>query len=386
MRRALLTTYVGAVGHNVDVKVFISSVIAGFEPEREAAAAAIAGLGFEVVRAEDFPASPESPQSACLAGARQADIVVLVMGARYGFLQARGLSATHEEYREVRGDRPVLAFISNGVDFEPQQRAFVDEVQGWEAGHYTANFDGPEDLRQKMTRALHDYTLTRESAPVNEMELLERARELLPNGRNASQSVLAVVVSPGPTRSVLRPSELEAEQLSRALLAEALTGDLGVLTTAVGTQTSIQGDRLQLVQPDANRLVAVDESGRILVIRPAVDTDRGRSGIASIIEEEITAHVERALRFAGRVLDMVDPVNRLTHVVPVVSLTGSGYMAWRTRAEAQAHPNSASMNMGASEASAVSLSPAIRRRPALAHEPHDLAQDLTVRLRREAQG
>jgi hypothetical protein len=66
------------------MRVFISSVITGFEECRDAAARAITVLGHEVVRAEDFGAAPDSPQRSCLAGVRSADVVLLLVGSRYG--------------------------------------------------------------------------------------------------------------------------------------------------------------------------------------------------------------------------------------------------------------------------------------------------------------
>lgn len=91
------------------MKVFISSLIAGFEPFREAVRSAVTTLRHEPVMAEDFGARPSSPQVACLSGLREADAVVLVLGDRYGAVQASGLSATHEEYREAQGRKPVIA-------------------------------------------------------------------------------------------------------------------------------------------------------------------------------------------------------------------------------------------------------------------------------------
>ncbi len=50
------------------VRVFISSVITGYERYRDAVAAAVESLGHAVVRAEDFGALPGTPQQACLDG------------------------------------------------------------------------------------------------------------------------------------------------------------------------------------------------------------------------------------------------------------------------------------------------------------------------------
>src|SRR5665213_1713455 len=115
------------------MKVFISSLISGFGPVRQACHGAVTALWHEPVMAEDFGARAESPQGACLQGLRSADLVVLILGESYGAAQpGSGLSATHEEYREARGHKPVLAFVHDGVTPDPQQAEFIREVQGWE--------------------------------------------------------------------------------------------------------------------------------------------------------------------------------------------------------------------------------------------------------------
>ncbi len=43
------------------------------------------------------------------------------MGARYGAIQTPGLSATHEEYREVRERCSVLVMVQGGVEREDGQ-------------------------------------------------------------------------------------------------------------------------------------------------------------------------------------------------------------------------------------------------------------------------
>src|SRR5436309_6638428 len=113
------------------MKVFISSVIRGLEAYRDAASHAARALRHEIKRAEDFAASTATPQQACLAGVRWADVVILLLGSRYGDRQASGLAPTHEEYREARERCPVLVFIQQDANFDPEQQAFVNEVQNW---------------------------------------------------------------------------------------------------------------------------------------------------------------------------------------------------------------------------------------------------------------
>lgn len=143
-------------------------MIRGFEVYCDVAVRAAKALRHEVKRAEDFPASPSTPQQACLAGVRWADAVILLIGSRYGSRQPSGLSATHEEYREARDRCQVLVLIQRGVDLEPAQQEFLREVQAWATGHLTASFSDAEELRDATTVALHDLELTRAVGPVDE--------------------------------------------------------------------------------------------------------------------------------------------------------------------------------------------------------------------------
>lgn len=187
------------------MRVFVSSVIKGFEEFRDAAASAIRTLGHVPVLAEELGASPDSPQQACLGGVRDADSFVLVLGDRYGHPQASGLSATHEEYREARDTRPVLVFLRRNVEPEPLQLSFINEVRSWEQGHLTADFGDPSDLRDKVTRELHDYELANEAAPLDESELATRAHALIPTGQSSlgSSLVLAVTITVDAIRALV---------------------------------------------------------------------------------------------------------------------------------------------------------------------------------------
>ena len=366
------------------MKVFVSSLIRGFADLRDAASRAVGMLGHEVVRAEDFGASPDSPQSACLAAVRECDVTVLILGADYGYPQAAGLSATHEEYREARDRCPVIVFIARGVEpADDRQRDFIREVQGWEDGHYTSDFADPGDLERGLVRALHDFEVASTGVPLDEDALARRSLELLPSSRASGSAGLVVSVTGGPERQVLRPAQLEDPELQRYLLAEALTGPGPVLATTVGTDQLVEGDRLILRQQDGSGLVAIDERGGVLVGQPALERDAWATGIATLIEEDVVERLTLGLRFAGRVLDHVDGPRRLTHVAVTAALLGVGYLGWRTRSERNANPNVARMGTGNRDRIAVQLSPAVRRRSALLQDADEMAEDIAVRLRRE---
>ena len=366
------------------MRVFISSLIRDLEPLRDATAKAIVALAHDPVRLEDFGASSSSPQVDCLAGVRDADVVVLILGAEYGSRQGSGLSATHEEYREARESRPVLAFVKDNITPVGEQAGFIREVREWEQGHYTASFRDADDLYDKVIRGLHSHLLADASSPVNESELIEQARALVPDGTLGSTTMLVLAVTGGPSRQVLRPAELEREDLRRFLESEALTGADPVLDLSFGTALSIRGDTVVLEQRDNGNRVALSETGSIVIVQPAMKADARQVSIPSIIEEDVVERLARAIRFAGRVLNHVDQQQRISHVAVMAALLNAGWIPWRTRQEHARNPNSAPMNLHGSARLEATLSPSTRRRAALMHETQQLAEDLAVRLRREA--
>lgn len=183
------------------MKVFISSVINGYDHFRTAAEEAIRALGHEVIRAEDFGASSNSPRVACLDGVRQSDVVVLLLGKSYGVAQDFGLSATHEEFREAKGQKELLAFVEDVADREAAQDEFVREVQDWSGGVFTEFFGTAAALRQAVTRLLHQREVEDARGGADIGEMTSRCLSLLPDddhGFRSSQSSLIVALAPGP--------------------------------------------------------------------------------------------------------------------------------------------------------------------------------------------
>lgn len=361
----------------------MSSVIWGLEEFREAAVRAAMSLQHEVKRSEDFGASSASPQQACLTGVRWADVVILILGGRYGDPQPSGLSPTHEEYREARERSSVLVFVQSDVIREPVQEGFLGEVRDWVSGHYTASFSSPPELHDAVVRALHELELAHAAGPLDENEMLQRARDLVPDPYRTSEATISLIVAGGPRQQVLRPAQLEEVELDRAVQQEALFGSAPVLDRTLGTQVRRQGSALILEQDHGS--VLIDQMGSIRVIMPARAERSGtRFELPVIIEEEVRERLSRASRFVGWALNHIDSVRRISDVVLLASLHRGG-SGWRTRAEHESSPTSMTFPQGP-DPIAVHLVPARRHRAALTQDVSAIADDLTVLLRRETMG
>lgn len=366
------------------MKVFLSSVITGFEPYRAAAADAVSTLGHEIIRAEDFSASSMTPQQACLAGVRESDVVVVMLGERYGQLQASGKSATHEEFEEAADTKSVLVFEQLGVERDDLMQAFVTEVQDWVHGSLSATFSAPDESRVAVTRSLADHAVREQHGLVDDDEVVARSLELLPAQQRSGSDTVTVVVAGGPYQQVVRPATIEDTSFVQSLKQQAMFGPNAVLDSELGAKHSIHGDVLRVGNDQGHLLL--DPAGTVAVVLPARRPNVRAGGVTvleSIIEEDIQETIAGMIRFAGQILDTIDPTNRITAVAPVARLAGS-LLAWRTRAEAEASPNSMSIGWGRNRGSAqVQLTPAVRPRSHLLQRTDEIAEDLTVLLRRQ---
>lgn len=365
------------------MRVFVSSVIRGMERHRAAVANAIESLGYSVIRSEDFGASTDSPRRACLEPARTADLTIVLLGANYGRPQSSGLSATHEEFREARDFGTVAVLVQNDMEPEPRQQEFLREAQDWATGRVTDTFSDADDLKSKATRLLHQHALRQQSGPVESSELLERARSWLPRpGQQHSSPRLHVIVTGGPRQEVIPPSVLDAQGFAGPIMQQALSGTEPVFTPAHGTRPVLERGQLRLVQDGGTIVLA--EDGTVVVSVPAIRRDHEiRMPLPALIEDDIRSALAAALGFIGWVLDHVDSLGRLSHVVVLGAIESGSIYGWRTRAEHAANPHSMTMSMDQRHIVVVPEEPRVRPRAYLTANRDQLVEDLLARLRRE---
>lgn len=364
------------------MQVFVSSVITGFEEYRAAGVRAIESLGETAVTAEDFGARADTPQQACLEAARRSDVTVLLLGERYGYKQASGLSATHEEFREARDHRQVIPFIQADVTAEPDQQAFIHEVQEWVGGALTEQFTDAADLQTKITRALHGHALRQATGLVDPAEIHHRAVALVPTSDRGSvgDAALHVIVAGGPRHQVVRPAVLDAATLGGRLHQHAMFGPHKVLDPREGAEPRVVGTRLLVAQQ--HRAVELHEDGSVRVTGPAVESRDARGfTMPAVIEEDVREKIAKAIGYAAWALNEIDPLNRLSDVAVVAAVTGSPTSEWRTRAEHAQSPG-LTMSMGRPDVVVVPDVPTRHPRGALTAQADVLTEDLLALLRR----
>lgn len=362
-------------------RIFISSLISGTEAMRAAARQAVLDLGFEPVMAEDFEAQPNTPQVACLTGLRKSDAMLLLLGDRYGAVQPSGKSATHEEFEEARGRKPVIPLLVSAAHREASQSAFIDEVGRWETGLFRNEFQSPDELRSLAVRALHRWHAGSSAPTVDDEALLQIAVGALPattrSGFVDYDRALVISIAGAPRQAILRPAQMEEPAIAEQLLQAALFGEHRIFSSAHGTETRIVKDHLLITQPDSKASLKVGEDGSVVIAQRLGD---GKNSMI-VLEEDVTEALVKGLGYADLILEKIDATQRLSRIAIAVLVTGGENATWRTRQEHRGHEGSYSIFTA--QLSAAHLSPPARARAALRFEQQEIADDLMIRLRRQ---
>lgn len=172
----------------------MSSVVGSYGEFRTAAKAAIDALDHDPVLMElTHPASASPPQQECFAQVEDSDVVVMLLGARYGALQQSEKSATHEEWEHARlHNKPILLFVEDmdARDRDPDQEAFLEEIGVWEDGSLWKSYSTPVSLVTEVANALKAHESRSQDAVAVSIERLPLpCRERLESLRESSPAL-----------------------------------------------------------------------------------------------------------------------------------------------------------------------------------------------------
>lgn len=312
-----------------DERVFISSVMNGFGPQREAAKAAVTLLGMRPVMAEDFPAKSHSSQQACLEGVRQSNIMVLVLGMRYGFVAESGVSVTEEEFDEARKRGiPILTFLEKG-DREPAQQDFINRLRSYEKGYHMPSFTDPGGLKDKIVQALSEHIAGGKAALNSESakSALDRCKWGA-RGERDRGPWLGGVILPTRQQQYISPIKLGEKSFQRNVQKEAVYGDAAILDSEHGVKVDETENSTVFIQavdrgPQGSLEVRTDGT---LIYGKLLSTAKPRtiSIVRSFVidQDEVETTLANFFKFAAAFYASLDESRMLTSFFFGGSLSG----------------------------------------------------------------
>jgi Domain of unknown function (DUF4062) len=357
--------------------VFLSSVVVGFEDVRDAAAAAIRGVGMHAVRSEELSAEAGSSRSALLGQVADADLYLLVLGERYGDYGADETSPTEDEYDEaLRLHKPIFVVVQEG-EREARQQQFLERVCGtWGEGAFHGHFTSAGDVGSAVAAALgRRQAGVAEDGPAAQERALALAGE---EERYGPGSGIAARVALVPLRQT---TLLDAVALDQPGLGDELAGALrraGAVPQSIGIESKVSGAGIQLTGNAAESWVtpaaSVDTAGGVTVLG-SVAVEGGPLGFSAVDPERLRALISRAGAAAQLIYDRIDPRGEVGQVAVAAAILGASYKGYGA-------PSGSSMSVSRSlPAIVVGPDPAeIVPRARLARE--DLARRIEAAIKR----
>jgi hypothetical protein len=131
-------------------QVFISST-SEFAAERKQLAEALSASQFAPFIYEEEAASGSSPENHCRKMIEESEIVVLILGSKYGsFFPGRQSSIVEWEYEHAieseKALKPYVKELPPGTPIDPPQESFLTRVKNFRTGSWVRQFRGVSDL------------------------------------------------------------------------------------------------------------------------------------------------------------------------------------------------------------------------------------------------
>lgn len=262
-------------------RVFVSSVIKGFEEDREAAANGITDVGGEAIRIETFPSLSVSPRAACLDAIATADAIIVIIGPRPGFLAPSGKYVVEEEWQYARTrSTPVYVFIQNQELYADAER-IASEVSEYVHGRFRRTFETPEELRAEVKSALSGIS-SRMTTPTDTTRLTQALTERTQGGY---ETLVRLAIQPIRVAEMIDPLDLDSRDFQDGLLQLGSTGNQSLF--------SLRAKKSVHAGPSSIKFDQRDESGR--------DVDQWRASAEVyvdgliIIERAVSSSTSRGL-------------------------------------------------------------------------------------------
>ncbi|MEM8556670.1 MAG: DUF4062 domain-containing protein [Bacteroidota bacterium] len=172
----------------------ISSTVQDLREERKAVADAVGEIGLHRFRSETSGSVAASSYDVCVGMAENCDVMVLIIGERYGWvIPDLDISVTELEYNTARESDPskILVYVKGVGSREPREYAFEAKVTDFTNGYFRASpFNSPAELGERV----RDDVLSWLSARARKASLPEASIESLPTPEESRRELLGLCV------------------------------------------------------------------------------------------------------------------------------------------------------------------------------------------------
>jgi len=308
-------------------RVFISSVMSGFDPYRAAARQGVVDAEMKPILIEDFPSLDMSSRTACLDLVQSSDVYLAIIGDRPGS-SPLGKPVVEEEFEEARRRKiPRLLFIQS-TSRDSETEALVGRLSDFVAGRFRTSFGTPDELRTAIVAALRELPNT--DMDKNDTSLVE---QLLDTRSDESTTLLRIVVVPERKDDVFDILDFDKNEFRRLIYQLGHADKVLLFDFEQGRKSAEVKDRELIVRQEdgsAGRRTSVAirlrEDGAVIVDQVLNEQkDLRRSGFGFQIEEKTVGEAIRSgLSFVDALYEYRDRGHRFATFFYGAAVAGMG--------------------------------------------------------------
>lgn len=369
----------------MSARIFLSSVVHGFEDYRSLARNAIEEAGHIPVLSEDTPSLDSTPLNACLDLIVSCDAFIAVLGEDPGFVTESEKTVVEEEFDEAqRLGKPSLIFLMESEERDARQEKFVRKVSDFVTGRFRKTFTDPTELKEVILEALKMIDLRTNENP---QKATQCVNELM--GQSLfdyyQYPILRSAICPARIEDVVGARLIQDEQMPRQLLELGRRDNISLLSPYSAYIHSVSESTLMVKsEPGTGNHGAHHEAGIALTVSGAIAVEVNVTGLHEteklgyepLLVDDVVTQLNCIMKFISTVYDTLDYQERQQRFM---YNTGLFYLGYRYLEESPP-TESVPMRMdGGEEALAYESSRGITRNQL--RNPDDISQDVIARLR-----
>lgn len=315
-------------------RVFLSSIMSGYESYRAAARRGVAVAGGHPVMIEDGGPNPASPRNACLNLVQTSQAFLLVIGPRGGFRAPSGKLVVEEEFEEaLRLGLPCWVLIQSGPRDRDGQE-LVERLSDYVTGRLRATFEDEQGLEALCAKAIENAMTGLTSLP-RDPEVVQAALDLTRTSTSflrVERPRIRLAIAPGVRAELIDPLRLDDDGFQRTV--QELAHRSRLFDYRLGSEPRARADDLLVEQKDSrdvrSALVHIEAHGLLICERVVGDPRREFDGTGylsdsfELVEAELEAAVTATFSFVVDLLDKVDPHARFPSLIYNIALLDAG--------------------------------------------------------------
>ena len=302
-------------------RIFVSSVINGFEDFRSAARRAIEDSGGEPVLVnEDAPSTAASSRNVCLDLVESCDVFIVLLDLRGGWIAPSGKLVVEEEFEHARRHRrPILAFLRNG-SHDAAAHALAAPVSDYVDGLFRQTFQTPRELSTLIRKALTPMMRSTNSSSQHAPDIARYLEEPL---RLEHRTCLRLVIAPKRQEEVFGPVQLESDDFQNTVYRLGHDQAIGLFSYEIPKHHELKLESLIVEQQLTGRehyqkfvRLEITEAGVVIVdanVTGRTDRSGGDTWMMDtfvIPEEDVEDVAASVFRFDGALYARFDPHKR----------------------------------------------------------------------------